>query len=131
MGEYQPSRNEEFMNESQRHYFHDKLVSWRNSLIEEQEKQEMEQNVVADVLDAAVDEARRNASFAARQRATLLLNRIDVALRKLEEGTYGYCEETGEPIGLERLMARPIASLSLDAQERLEKMKKHGKMMVF
>ncbi len=128
---YQPSRNEEFMNDQQRGYFKEKLTQWRNSLIEENQKQQVDQNVSADVLDAAAFEADHNIKLASKQRITMLLNRIDQALHKLEEGTYGYCEETGEPIEVERLMARPIASLSLAAQERLEKTRKNTRLTVF
>ena len=128
---YQPSRNEEFMNDQQRGYFKEKLTQWRNSLIEENEKQQVDQNVSADVLDAAAFETNNNIQLASKQRITMLLNRIDQALHKLEEGTYGYCEETGEPIEVERLMARPIASLSLAAQERLEKTRKNTRLTVF
>jgi len=131
MSEYQPSRNEEFMNDNQRGYFRDRLVQWRESLVDDNFKEQTDQNVAADVLDAAAFEADHNVKLASKQRITMLLNRIDQALHKLEEGTYGYCEETGEPIGVERLMARPIASLSLEAQERLEKARKHGRMTVF
>lgn len=131
MSGYQPSRSEEFMNDNQRCYFRDKLVQWRESLIDDNSKQQVDQNVAADVLDAAAFEADHNVKLASKQRITMLLNRIDQALHKLEEGTYGYCEETGEPIGVDRLIARPIASLSLEAQERLEKGKKHGRMTVF
>ena len=99
--------------------------------MDDQDKQKIDQNVEADVLDAAAMETTNNFHLASQQRINTLLGRIDMALRKLEEGTYGFCEETGEPIGVERLMARPIASLSLEAQERLEKAKKHGKMGVF
>lgn len=128
---YQPSRNEEFMNDNQRSYFRERLVQWRESLIDDHDKQQMDQNIAADVLDAAALEADQNIKLASKQRITILLNRIDQALHKLEEGTYGYCEETGEPISVDRLMARPIASLSLEAQERLEKGKKHSRMTVF
>lgn len=131
MAAYQPSRNEEFMNNCQRRYFEKKLAHWRSALIEDRNKQKIDHNVSADVLDAATSEADHNIKLASKQRINQLLFRIDQALQKLEDGSYGYCEETGEQIGLERLMAWPIAPLSVESQEKLEKMKKHGKMMVF
>jgi len=122
---YRPSENEPFMNERHRAYFRNKLVAWKEEII----RQNRETLLVlhedsaqhADLADRATSETDRALELRARDRQRKLIAKIDAALARIEEGTYGYCEETGEPIGLKRLDARPIATLSLEAQERHER----------
>jgi DnaK suppressor protein len=123
--EYRPSDNEPFMNVGQREYFHRKLLSWKSEILKElketlQHLQEENENH-PDFADRAKCEAERAIELRARDRQRKLITKIDAALARLEEGTYGYCEETGEPISLRRLEARPIATLSIEAQERHER----------
>jgi DnaK suppressor protein len=123
--DYRPSEDEPFMNEYQRLYFRQKLVSWKEDIIR-QTKETIEglheDNVQhADLADRATSETDRALELRARDRQRKLVSKIDAALARIEDGTYGYCEETGEPIGLKRLDARPIATLSLEAQERHER----------
>ena len=125
---YRPSENEPFMNERHRAYFRNKLVAWKEEII----RQNRETLLVlhedsaqhADLADRATSETDRALELRARDRQRKLIAKIDAALARIEEGTYGYCEETGEPIGLKRLDARPIATLSLEAQERHERREK-------
>ena len=122
---YRPSDKEAFMNERQKDYFRAKLLIWREGiLIESRETlatlQEENQNH-ADIADRASSETDRSIELRARDRQRKLISKIDSALRRIEDGSYGYCEETGEPISLKRLDARPIATLSIDAQERHER----------
>jgi DnaK suppressor protein len=125
---YRPSENEQFMNERHRTYFRNKLVAWKEEII----RQNRETLLVlhedsaqhADLADRATSETDRALELRARDRQRKLIAKIDAALARIEEGTYGYCEETGEPIGLKRLDARPIATLSLEAQERHERREK-------
>jgi DnaK suppressor protein len=123
--EYRPSDDEPFMNERQREYFRRKLHAWKDELLEESRSTigSLQQDTVAlpDVVDRATSETDRALELKTRDRQRKLISKIDAALRRLEDGTYGYCEETGEPIALSRLDARPIATLSLEAQERHEK----------
>ena len=116
------------MNEIQREYFRRKLLSWREEILrgsnETLRQLKEEDNRVADMSDWASYETERNFQLRARDRERKLLSKIDEALRRIEEGTYGYCEETQEPIGLRRLEARPIATLSIEAQERHERREK-------
>jgi DnaK suppressor protein len=116
------------MNETQREYFRRKLLSWREEILrgsnETLRQLKEEDNRVADMSDWASYETERNFQLRARDRERKLLSKIDDALRRIEEGTYGYCEETQEPIGLRRLEARPIATLSIEAQERHERREK-------
>ncbi|HSA80673.1 MAG TPA: RNA polymerase-binding protein DksA [Geminicoccaceae bacterium] len=125
---YRPSEDEPYMNETQREYFRRKLVSWREEILrgsnETLRQLKEEDNRVADMSDWASYETERNFQLRARDRERKLLSKIDEALRRIEEGTYGYCEETQEPIGLRRLEARPIATLSIEAQERHERREK-------
>jgi len=125
---YRPSEDEAYMNETQREYFRRKLVSWREDILrgsnETLRQLKEEDNRVADMSDWASYETERNFQLRARDRERKLLSKIDEALRRIEEGTYGYCEETQEPIGLRRLEARPIATLSIEAQERHERREK-------
>ncbi len=123
--DYQPSDAEPFMNSLQRHYFRLKLLSWKEDILRQTREtlQGMLDETVqyADLADRATSETDRALELRARDRQRKLIAKIDAALARIEDGTYGYCEETGEPIGLKRLDARPIATLSLEAQERHER----------
>jgi len=125
---YRPNEDEPYMNETQREYFRRKLLGWREEILrgsnETLRQLKEEDNRVADMSDWASYETERNFQLRARDRERKLLSKIDEALRRIEEGTYGYCEETQEPIGLKRLEARPIATLSIEAQERHERREK-------
>ena len=126
--EYRPSEDEPFMNERQRNYFRDKLIRWKDEILREaretlQHLQNENENH-PDLADRASSETDRSIELRARDRQRKLIAKIDAALARIEEGTYGYCEETGEPISLRRLEARPIATLSIDAQERHERKEK-------
>jgi DnaK suppressor protein len=123
--DYRPSDDEPFMNERQRAYFRRKLLAWREE-IQRSTKETLqhlqdESAQHADIADRASSETERALELRARDRQRKLIAKIDAALGRLNEGTYGYCEETGEPIGLKRLDARPIATLSVEAQERHER----------
>jgi DnaK suppressor protein len=122
---YQPSDTEPFMNGRQKEYFRRKLLRWRDELVRESVSTLVhlkEDNVPApDIADRAMLEADRSLELRTRDRARKLLGKIDAALQRLDEGTYGFCEETNEPIGIKRLEARPIATLSIEAQERHER----------
>ncbi|RDV05189.1 RNA polymerase-binding protein DksA [Undibacter mobilis] len=125
---YRPSDKEPFMNERQREYFRAKLLQWREDILKEaketlQHLQEENQNH-PDLADRASSETDRSIELRARDRQRKLISKIDEALGRIEDGTYGYCEETGEPISLRRLEARPIATLSVEAQERHERREK-------
>jgi DnaK suppressor protein len=122
---YRPSDKEPFMNERQREYFRAKLIAWREDILKEAKEtllhlQEENQNH-PDLADRASSETDRSIELRARDRQRKLISKIDEALGRIEDGTYGYCEETGEPISLRRLEARPIATLSVEAQERHER----------
>jgi len=122
---YRPTEKEPFMNERQREYFRAKLLAWKDEILEEAKEtllhlQEENQNH-PDLADRASSETDRAIELRARDRQRKLISKIDEALGRIEEGTYGYCEETGEPIALRRLEARPIATLSVEAQERHER----------
>jgi DnaK suppressor protein len=122
---YRPSDKEPFMNERQREYFRLKLLDWREGILKEaretlQHLQDESQNH-PDLADRASSETDRAIELRARDRQRKLIAKIDAALQRIEDGTYGYCEETGEPITLKRLEARPIATLSIEAQERHER----------
>ena len=123
--DYRPSDTEPFMNERQRRYFRDKLLSWRDEILRESREtlehlQDENQNH-PDLVDRASSETDRAIELRARDRQRKLISKIDAALARIEDGTYGFCEETGDPISLKRLEARPIATLSLEAQERHER----------
>ena len=122
---YSPTADEPFMNERQREYFRNRLLVWRDSIIaESRETLEALQNENvnhADMADRASSETGRSIELRSRDRQRKLTAKIDAALRRIDEGTYGYCEETGEPISLRRLDARPIATLSIEAQEQHER----------
>jgi RNA polymerase-binding transcription factor len=122
---YRPTEKEPFMNERQKEYFRQKLSIWREDILKEakdtlQHLQDENQNH-PDLADRASSETDRAIELRARDRQRKLISKIDAALHRLDDGTYGYCEETGEPIGLKRLEARPIATLSVEAQERHER----------
>jgi DnaK suppressor protein len=125
---YRPSENEPFMNERHRSYFRNKLVAWKEEIIRQNREtlhvlhEDSAQH--ADLADRATSETDRALELRARDRQRKLIAKIDAALARIEEGTYGFCEDTGEPIGLKRLDARPIATLSLEAQERHERREK-------
>jgi DnaK suppressor protein len=122
---YRPSDDEPFMNERHRIYFRGKLLAWKEEIVrqtrETLEGMHSEATQHADLADRATSETDRALELRARDRQRKLIAKIDAALARIEDGTYGYCEETGEPIGLKRLDARPIATLSLEAQERHER----------
>jgi len=126
--DYVPSEDEPFMNDRQKAYFRRKLVSWKSDILREaRETLEILQQENAnhpDLADRASSETDRAIELRARDRQRKLIAKIDAALQRLEDGTYGYCEETGEPISLRRLDARPIATLSIEAQERHERREK-------
>jgi RNA polymerase-binding transcription factor len=122
---YRPSDKEPFMNERQREYFRQKLLAWREDILKEaketlQHLQDENQNH-ADLADRASSETDRAIELRSRDRQRKLIAKIEAALNRIEDGTYGYCEETGEPISIKRLEARPIATLSVEAQERHER----------
>lgn len=123
--DYRPSEDEPFMNERQRAYFRRKLLAWKEEIMlqtrETLQGLHEDSNQHADLADRATSETDRALELRARDRQRKLVSKIDAALARIEDGTYGYCEETGEPIGLRRLDARPIATLSLEAQERHER----------
>ena len=122
---YLPSDDEPFMGERQRTYFRQKLVAWKEDIIRQTRETlaglHEDSTQHADLADRATSETDRALELRARDRQRKLVSKIDAALAGIEDGTYGYCEETGEPIGLKRLDARPIATLSLEAQERHER----------
>jgi DnaK suppressor protein len=122
---YRPTDKEPFMSDRQREYFRAKLLDWRDDILKEaketlQHLQDENQNH-PDLADRASSETDRAIELRARDRQRKLISKIDAALARIEDGTYGYCEETGEPISLKRLEARPIATLSIEAQERHER----------
>ena len=125
---YKPSDKEKFMSPVMLEYFRQKLLSWRGELLDESSEtlQYLQEGATleADIADRASTEAERSLQLRTRDRARKLITKIDEALERIESGTYGYCEETREPISLQRLEARPIATLSLEAQERHEHMEK-------
>jgi DnaK suppressor protein len=126
--EYRPTENEPFMNPRQREYFRRKLENWKDEILRESREtletlQEESQNH-PDMADRASSESDRALELRTRDRQRKLISKIDAALKRIEDGTYGLCEETGDPIGIARLDARPIATLSLEAQEMHERREK-------
>ncbi|MCE9650694.1 MAG: RNA polymerase-binding protein DksA [Parvibaculum sp.] len=125
---YTPSDDEPFMNKRQREYFRRKLEKWKEDILLENRETlvhlQEETGQHPDLTDRATTETERSLELRTRDRQRKLVSKIDAALRRIEEGTYGYCEETGEPISLKRLDARPIATLSIEAQERHERREK-------
>ena len=122
---YRPTEKEPFMNERQREYFRAKLLAWKDDILRESKttlQQLQEENVNhPDLADRASSETDRAIELRARDRQRKLISKIDAALRRIETGEYGYCEVTGEPIGLKRLEARPVATMTLEAQEAHER----------
>ena len=126
--DYRPAENEQFMNERQVEYFRRKLVNWKSDLMEDTKDtiegmQEGTRNI-PDVADRASEETDRALELRTRDRQRKLVSKIDQALRRIDEGDFGYCSETGDQISLKRLDARPIATMSLEAQERHERKEK-------
>ena len=123
--DYRPSDDESFMNEDQVEYFRGKLLDWKKSILSESKDtikgMKEETRNIPDVADRASEETDRALELRTRDRQRKLISKIDSALRRIDEGSYGYCEETGEPISLKRLDARPIATFSVEAQERHER----------
>src|ERR1700752_4390594 len=123
--EYRPSEDEEFMNDLQLEYFNQKLLDWKEDILRESRETlshlQTETENHPDLADRASSETDRALELRTRDRQRKLIAKIDDALRRIDDGSYGYCEETGEPIGVARLDARPIATLSLEAQERHER----------
>ncbi|HEX9490394.1 MAG TPA: RNA polymerase-binding protein DksA [Stellaceae bacterium] len=126
--DYRPSEGEEFMNPLQLEYFRQKLLRWRAELLAESSEtlQHLKEESLAepDLTDRASLETERSIELRTRDRERKLISKIDAALMRIEDGSYGYCEETDEPISIRRLEARPIATLSLEAQERHERMER-------
>ena len=126
--DYKPSKDEEYMNDLQVEYFRQKLLEWKKSLVAQSEGtlEELRQGGLnqPDDVDRASLETDKALDLRTKDRARKLISKIDEALLRIENGTYGFCEETGEPIGVDRLEARPVATLSIEAQERHERMEK-------
>ncbi|MEM9619043.1 MAG: RNA polymerase-binding protein DksA [Pseudomonadota bacterium] len=122
---YRPSDDEPFMNDRQKDYFRRKLLDWKQEIIRESQGTlnhlQEDDNHLPDIADRASSETEKALELRTRDRQRKLISKIDSALRKIETGEYGYCEDTGEPISIRRLDARPIATLSLEAQERHER----------
>jgi len=123
---YKPTKKEKFMNSKMKEYFRLKLINWKKDLLKESSQtlnnlQKEENSSKPDITDRATEEIERSFELRARDRERKLINKIDAALKRIDEGSYGYCEETGEPIGIKRLEARPVATLCLEAQEMHEK----------
>ena len=125
---YKPSVDEPFMNERQREYFKRKLLAWKEEILQESRETlatlQSDNENYPDIADRASSETDRSIELRSRDRQRKLISKIEAALSRIEDGVYGYCEETGEPISLKRLDARPIASLSIEAQERHERREK-------
>jgi RNA polymerase-binding transcription factor len=123
--DYRPREDEPFMNERQRDYFRIKLLNWKDDILKESRETlahlQDDNNILPDLADRASTETDRSLELRTRDRQRKLISKIDAALKRIDDGTYGYCEETGEPISLRRLDARPIATLSIEAQERHER----------
>tara|TARA_B100000035_G_scaffold283660_1_gene266029 strand:- start:1851 stop:2282 length:432 start_codon:yes stop_codon:yes gene_type:complete len=125
---YKPKKGEEYMSPEQTEHFKSILFSWKKMLMSEAEKtmdhMKQDSSKLSDPNDAATQEEEFRLELRTRDRERKLISKIDQALTRIEDGSYGYCEDTGEPIGIKRLEARPIATLSIEAQERHEKMEK-------
>ncbi len=126
--DYRPSEDEPFMNERQREYFRRKLLAWKEDILRESRETlvvlQNDNENLPDLADRASSETDRAIELRARDRQRKLIAKIDSALGRIEDSSYGYCEETGEPISLKRLDARPIATFSIEAQERHERREK-------
>jgi len=126
MQNYQPSDGESFMSDSQLEHFRKKLLCWRNQLVRESDDTIEDVNTEGDIVDVASNELQCTMDIQIRERQQKLISKIDEALCRINDGSYGYCEETGDPINLRRLEAQPIATLSIEAQERHERMRKNA-----
>lgn len=126
--DYKPSADEDYMNDMQLEYFRQKLENWKKSIVSQSVDtlEDLRQGGLnqPDEIDRASMETDKSLDLRTKDRIRKLISKIDAALDRIEDGTYGYCEETGEPIGLDRLEARPVATLSIEAQERHERMEK-------
>jgi len=126
--DYRPTEDEAFMNETMKEYFRQKLLRWRSELLRESDEtlQHLQEGGMQepDIADRASAEADRALELRTRDRERKLIAKIDSAMQRIEDDSYGYCEETGEPIGVRRLEARPIATLSIEAQERHERLER-------
>ncbi len=125
---YKPTQKEKFMNAKMKEYFRLKLINWKNELLKESSQTlnnlQLENEAKSDITDRASEEIDRSFELRTRDRERKLINKIDAALQRIEDGSYGYCDETGDPISIKRLEARPVATLSLEAQEMHEKAEK-------
>ena len=125
---YKPTQKEKFMNAKMKEYFRQKLVNWKNELLKESSQTlnnlQNENEAKPDITDRASEEIDRSFELRTRDRERKLINKIDAALQRIDDGSYGYCDETGDPISIKRLEARPVATLSLEAQEMHEKAEK-------
>jgi|TARA_B100001029_G_scaffold148012_1_gene129056 DnaK suppressor protein len=125
---YKPTQKEKFMNAKMKEYFRQKLVNWKNELLKESSQTlnnlQNENEAKPDITDRASEEIDRSFELRTRDRERKLINKIDAALHRIDDGSYGYCDETGDPISIKRLEARPVATLSLEAQEMHEKAEK-------
>ena len=125
---YKPTQKEKFMNAKMKEYFRQKLVSWKKDLLKESSQTlnnlQNENEAKPDITDRASEEIDRSFELRTRDRERKLINKFDAALQRIEDGSYGYCDETGDPISIKRLEARPVATLSLEAQEMHEKAEK-------
>ena len=126
---YKPSEKEKFMNPKMKEYFRHKLIYWKKELLKESSitlnnLQKQENTTKSDFTDRATDEIERSFELRTRDRERKLIEKINEALKRIDDGTYGYCEAIGDPISLKRLEARPVATLSLEAQEEHEKKEK-------
>ena len=125
---YKPTQKEKFMNAKMKEYFRQKLLSWKNELLKESSQTlnnlQNENEAKPDITDRASEEIDRSFELRTRDRERKLINKIDAALQRIDDGSYGYCDETGDPISIKRLEARPVATLSLEAQEMHEKSEK-------
>ena len=125
---YKPTKKEKFMNAKMKEYFRQKLINWKQDLLKESSQTlnnlQNENEAKPDITDRASEEIDRSFELRTRDRERKLINKIDAALQRIEDGSYGYCDETGDPISIKRLEARPVATLSLEAQEMHEKAEK-------
>ncbi len=125
---YKPTQKEKFMNAKMKEYFRLKLVNWKNELLRESSQTlnnlQSENEAKPDITDRASEEIDRSFELRTRDRERKLINKIEAALQRINDGTYGYCDESGDPISIKRLEARPVATLSLEAQEMHEKAEK-------
>jgi DnaK suppressor protein len=123
--DYRPTEDEPFMNDRQREYFRRKLLAWKEEILRESKEtlQHLQDDNInlPDIADRASSETDRAIELRARDRQRKLISKIEAAIKRIDDGSYGYCEETGDPISLKRLDARPIATLSIEAQERHER----------